>query len=406
MGIRVHTLCISLALCGLSSLAHAQQVMWDGDAGDGFWMTPSNWDTDQIPGLSAQVSIPGDAGLVTIELALATVGSVDCQSGLRLNAGSLDVMGTSNVMNLQVEGTFNPTIFTDSAFTVSGSSSAASLSIEGLGSFSNAGTFNAFGVGVQGTTINNSGTWNLAPSSGYISLNNNASMSNTGTITMLNACAIDGTGTLTNTGTIRRTGGAGFADITSGYTQTAGSLIADGSGANLNLASGGWTISGGTISVLNNAVINLAGSNAGSVRSIGASSITGTGSVGIFPANTTLNWPGTTSVNVAGSGVELWAGTINLTGSILNSGSMDLRGVIISGSGSLNNTASGHPPCPIWKRGRSASEHDQLRDNRYPRNTLHQRQRDTQQLGQLSANPPPRGQPHLHTNRDDARHTR
>jgi len=46
--------CVLLTLAGTAAGVGAQPTIWDDDAGDGFWISQQNWDTDTVPGASSQ----------------------------------------------------------------------------------------------------------------------------------------------------------------------------------------------------------------------------------------------------------------------------------------------------------------------------------------------------------------
>ena len=332
----------AILIASVSAHSRAQPVTWDGDAGDGFWVTDANWDTDTVPGSSNEVLIPSDAGAVQIILSSELCASLSCLSSLRLSAGSIEVLGNSDVTNMVFEDGFVPTVTTGGAFTISGSSTCQLGQAKGTGSFSNAGNFDAQQFGFTSINGGNTGTWNVTIPGGYIALDGTTSFDNSGSISLLNDSQISGTGTLNNTGAIRRNGGQGFATILTRYNQSgSGALIAEGQGANLSLEGDAWNISAGSISVSNNAVINLAGSDITATRSFSPATITGTGTVALFPQNATINWPGTTESLVNGGGLQLFSGTINLTGSLSNKGLLEGRGAFVSGSGSFTNAPAG-----------------------------------------------------------------
>jgi fibronectin-binding autotransporter adhesin len=321
----------------LAGPAASQPITWDGDAGDGLWISEMNWDPDTVPGSSNDVMIPGDAGQVTIILSSEICATLSCLSSLRLSAGSIEVLGNSNVSNMVFEDGFGPTVTTGGAFTISGSSTCELGIANGSGSFVNAGSFDAMIFYFEDIAGSNTGTWTIDTPGGFLDVGGTSVLTNSGTMSLMNDTTISGSGLLMNSGTISRTGGQGFASIGSRLNMTGGQIIASGMGANLSLDSDGWGISDGSITVSDGAVIDIVGSNMSQTRSMGASMITGNGSINIFPQNSTIDWPGQTLTSVADGGLTIRTGTINLSGSISNNALMELRGTTLSGTGSFSN---------------------------------------------------------------------
>lgn len=335
-------------LLSLAAGAAAHPVTWDGDAGDGLWTSPTNWDPDALPSMSSLVDIPAGSGQVSLVLSGATVSTLTCGSSLRLDSASIETLGPSSVMNLVVVGGFNPTITTGGAFAISGASSAQSLTINGTGSFTNTGAFEAQSVGIDGVAAFNEGAWITPMGSGLISLSAGATLENSGTITLREDSSVDGPGELANTGIIARLGGAGIASINAPLNQTSGSLRATGTGATLAVESQGWSVTGGVVTVLDNGVVALGGSNTMTqTRTIGPVEVSGTGSVQFFANNSTINWEGETVITVQGAGAELRVGTHHIDEAVRNSALMEARGAMISGPGAFTNTAPGTFTVPL-----------------------------------------------------------
>jgi hypothetical protein len=344
--------CVLLALAGTAAGVGAQPTTWDGDAGDGFWISQQNWDTDTVPGASSEVTIPSDAGEVTIVLSDEACASLDCTSSLRLTSSTLAVSGVGNVTNMIFDGGgFLPTINTSGFFTISGSSSCATGSVMGSGEFANGGTFDAFSFtvdGNNGANASNTGTWNIPSGGGGLYLSNNGFFDNQGTLTLTPESVItESSGLFSNSGTVSRTGSGGSSTINSGFTQLAGTMSASGTGAAISLISDGWQIVGGTLEVSNSGRLSIGGTDVARTRTLGPSAITGDGTVDLFVGNATIDWINFTTTNVTSGGLNLYSGTYNLSGDITNNGLIIGRGTSFSGTGSFTNTAAGTLEIPL-----------------------------------------------------------
>jgi hypothetical protein len=337
----------AVCVLAISGWACAQPTTWDGDAGDGFWITDSNWDTDSAPSGSSQVMIPSDAGEVNIILSAESCASLSCLSSLRLTSATLSVSGTGAVSNMIFDGGgFIPTVETDGAFTISGNSTCITGDARGNGGeFSNAGVFDAFSFGIDGAngfSGVNTGTWNIPLSSGALTLSNGAVFDNQGTFTVQPSAVITGSsGLFSNSGTLSRVGGVGSTTIDTGLTQLSGTTSASGATAVISVLSDGWQLVGGTLEVSNGGKLSLAGSNLARTRTLGVSAITGDGTVDLFPSNATIDWINSTTTNVSTGGVVAYSGTLNLDGDLTNNGLFVGRGVSFSGTGSFNNSTIG-----------------------------------------------------------------
>jgi hypothetical protein len=349
---RMRTVSMLVALAGTAIGAGAQPTTWDGDAGDGFWISQQNWDTDTVPGASSEVTIPSDAGQVAIILSSEACASLDCTSSLRLTSATLTVSGVGNVTNMIFDGGgFLPTINTSGFFTISGSSSCATGSVMGSGEFANGGTFDAFSFTVDGTngaSGSNTGTWNIPSGGGGLYLSNNGFFDNQGTLTLTPESVItESSGLFSNSGTVSRTGSGGSSTINSGFTQLAGTMSASGTGAAISLISDGWQIVGGTLEVSNSGRLSIGGTDVARTRTLGPSAITGDGTVDLFAGNATIDWINFTTTNVTSGGLNLYSGTYNLSGDLTNNGLIIGRGTSFSGTGSFTNTSIGTLEIPL-----------------------------------------------------------
>jgi hypothetical protein len=66
-----------LSLSLAAAPAAASTVTWDGEAGDGRWLNPLNWDGNQVPDPAAEVVVPAGSGAVHIDGPVTIARSVD-----------------------------------------------------------------------------------------------------------------------------------------------------------------------------------------------------------------------------------------------------------------------------------------------------------------------------------------
>jgi len=320
---------------------------WDGDAGDGLWSSPTNWDNDTLPAVDDSVllddplptSITMDMD-VTIEDLTISGPSVSLSPG---GATSLDLVNYS-----QSNGTFTP---------------PASMSVAGEFDH-NGGTF----IHNNGTVTFDGGTTQI--SSG-ITMFYNLIVESGSTVQLATASDFGFAGTFTlnggfdattNSPTTLRLGGSGTKTLRDGIQldyliiNSTATLSAP---STINL-SGGWTNSGGFIH--NNGTITFnctsgqifSGTTlfynvtveSGCPMNLAANS--DFGYAGTFTLNGTFNATGTppTTVRLAYSGTQsLPAGASSLYHLVVNSGAtlVDLSNITVSGvltnNGALQKTS-------------------------------------------------------------------
>jgi hypothetical protein len=96
---------IAALILGLSLVtdkALAATVTWDGEAGDGNWSTPANWDGDTVPGVDAEIILPASSGDIQIN------GVVNVGNEVEINSGTTLVIGSGAQLNLdsaRIDGT-------------------------------------------------------------------------------------------------------------------------------------------------------------------------------------------------------------------------------------------------------------------------------------------------------------
>ena len=84
-------------------------TVWDGSCNNQFWHSVcgvgnglTNWNDDNIPTVGTQVSIPMGSPAVSI-VTNAACSSIDCQSGLTIEGGALEMAGSSTIHNLTID---------------------------------------------------------------------------------------------------------------------------------------------------------------------------------------------------------------------------------------------------------------------------------------------------------------
>ena len=349
------------AAAALALSASAQPVRWDGDAGDGFWGTGANWDNDSVPGVTADVTIPGDAGEVSIVLSAWACASLNCESALRLTSGSLEVSGTGSASNVTFDGGgFAPTIYANGVFTISGAGSSTTGQALGTGTFKNAGTFTAPGFGLNIPVARNDGTWDMSTFGSDLQLSGTTAFTNAGGMAIGPESTVRGTGTLINAGTLAYSGGSGLAYIDSAFNQTGGVTAVSGVNRGIDIRADGWQITGGELRASAGGAIYLGGTNTPATRTLRDVTLEGDGAIEIFASNQTIDWEGEVTANVSGVGARLYAGTHNIEGELANRGRLELRAAVVSGLGFFTNESSGRLVIPT---GNAAALHTDLTNN-------------------------------------------
>ena len=120
----------------LVSPAGAATTTWDGEAGNGLWSDPVNWEGDALPASAADITIPGGSGTIHIDIDVTIDGSL-MFSPSSFNQNTL-VVDAGSTLTLNETASFGP-IINDGIIQGTG---------ETIGDFTN----NAGGT-VQGITI-------------------------------------------------------------------------------------------------------------------------------------------------------------------------------------------------------------------------------------------------------------
>ncbi len=324
-----------LILTMASSPAYSQSL-WN-TAADGSWQIPGNWTPTGTPGAGDDATINIAGGPYTVTLNAATAIN-------NLTIDSATATLNTNSQNFAINGSFNLLAGT---FTQTGGSVSGTLvtstgttwnwnnSVLGGGSFTNGGALNYLGTSnrVVGGAVVNSGTWNVQ-GTGTILANNGSSINNSGVIDLqLDSTFVTGnqiTLTMTNSGTLRKSVGAGVSTINAIFNSTG---IIEAQAGTINFGSGG-TVSN-TITAAAGAAVNLSSLTLnGAISGTGAGTVRINGTIGVAAGGTTLTYGGTS--------LEWTAGNINGPGSFTNAGTMthDGNSNRVLGTALINNTGS------------------------------------------------------------------
>lgn len=187
-----------LLTCLFLSINLSFAQTWDGDAGDGDWNNPLNWDNDQVP-------LTGETVVITMN---ATITGTVPNNPARINIGAnriidLDLtvtitsagehaftIGNNSIVNL-TGGTYtlNPPS-NKNGFAVFGETNNPTLTIGSGATVNINGGSNAFNCASPTGTFNNEGQVNIDGSSNGVRLTG-GTFSNSGTMTIAN-CVNDG----------------------------------------------------------------------------------------------------------------------------------------------------------------------------------------------------------------------
>ena len=309
--------------------AWAIPITWDGGGGDNRWNTAANWNPNQVPTASDDVTINSGA-TITVRtpggnaaartLALTGGVRIDVQNGLSLAVSQgITVTGAARI-NIPY--------------------TAGSISKSGAGilNLSQPGTVNG-DVSVSGGTLTVNDTTNFAGdltvSAGTLTVNNPLSVGGDmnvsgGTFNVNDALGVGGdlnmsAGTLTldNNWTVAGNLGQTGGTVTIGTNVTVGSV---------SVGPGTMNVSGGNLTVTGAASINSGGTmNFTGTRSMSAASLTlaSGGTLGL-----TISGGNTVNLLTVPGAVTL-AGTLSLTGNPTNTGTQSLR-IVDSTTGPLD----------------------------------------------------------------------
>lgn len=153
----------SILLCTLGASIAQAEITWDGEAGDGLWSSPSNWNPDGLPSASDEVSVGATVTAATADFATLTIesgASVDFSTD-NVSSKVLNIGGT-----LSFSGAFRPkgSTLNFSSTGVMGSGinwidlgTGAVLSFDDGASFGTSSTLEMRGATTLGFTLSDSG---------------------------------------------------------------------------------------------------------------------------------------------------------------------------------------------------------------------------------------------------------
>lgn len=290
-----------------SQRADAAVITWDGGAGDGNWLSCTNWSTNGCPGTADIATFNSTAtGNVAINGAISVAG-IDVQSTwsgvLTQASGSSNTItvGASNFVFAAVSSTFtggNANVNHTGAFTFSGSgstynASSATTSFTGTSTVSN-GTFNG-GAGTltySGTFTISGGTYNATSGTGSYA----GGWNHSGGATFNH-----------NNGTVNINGGSASLDVVPSGTETFYKVVLNKTTANA------FSVSSGDTMVVESTLLLIDGNlNAGTTEVKGDVIASST----FDGATTSMRFAGASSQTFDLTGVtDKWNGTINVAGS-------------------------------------------------------------------------------------------
>ncbi|MBI3923125.1 MAG: hypothetical protein HY318_17020, partial [Armatimonadetes bacterium] len=299
-------------LAAPTRFALAAPVSWTGGGDGQSWSDKDNWSTQQAPGFGDDVSI-GGGKTVVLNGSGWYANSLNC-AGLLIVNGGLTINAASSVTDLTISST--------GSFTLNGNTTLGTVSLAGSlygsGNLTLNNTFTWTGGLLSGSglvtntkqllvsgsadkvfsarTIANNGTITWS-GSGRLGLSYGATLQNGGTFDIQgDALMFDSTGncSIPNTGSIKKTGGAGTTTLGVPLTNNGGTLQADSGILELQVAG---TLNGGTLGAASGATLlfsrnfvvsgTLVGAVSGSVKIA-----TTSGQLKVSPSGATLNLTG------------------------------------------------------------------------------------------------------------------
>ncbi len=313
------------------------RIDWDGEAGTSSWNEPTNWVGDVLPGPGSHACIGLDAASVVLDAGSVSLASLQVAPGsaLTLSGGSevLELTGPEP-STLATLGVYGGTLAGTGTSTVTGSAVLDAGTLAGNGTTAIApGARLSIGTGAGATlTINGGHVLSIAagatavwgPGPHDIQLDAPSRIENAGDLAITNDRGLRGSGTLVNTGTLRK--------LSHGTTSLALLLDNDGTIAVdagvLDAAGGdGGLGSDGTVTVAARSRLRL---HDGNTTLGAAASVGGPGELEVA-ANATVTVPATATWDAAIQ--YLTGGTLALDGDR----SLDTLGVY---AGTLSGTGT------------------------------------------------------------------
>jgi len=264
-----------MVLFGGHSIVFSADAIWNG--GTGLWSLNTNWTPNAVPNGTYDVYIDGGKTGVTSTVTFDMDASI---TGLTLDANStasndkliigngrvLTLTGAADVTN---NGTIEMAASNANTYLVLG---ASTVVFSGTGEFvldpGDNGQRSIISSNNVGYRLTND-TGHTIRGAGYIGAAN-LLLTNNGTITADNpsyALYVQPSGTSINTGTMQAINGASLQLVTQTFTNTGGTILADGTNSNVLLVNGA-TIFGGNLTTASGGVIATAGGQSGTLDGV------------------------------------------------------------------------------------------------------------------------------------------
>jgi hypothetical protein len=295
-------------------------------------------------------------------------------SGTQSFASTVDTAFT--VAGISIDGTWGGSISVNAGLTVTGNFTLASGTFGGNGAVSIAGrasTWTGGGIYLGSGGFSNSGTLTIDTASGNLAVNKSGTLTNSGTIKekggnnlfLYNGAALSNSGTFdftgdasvstggygslsnTSTGTVEKTGGRGTSTIGLYFVNAGGTIDAESGTLALEGQTGYALMNGGVLDAglggSTTAVLELAEASSmpctGSFTGSGSGTVTvGTGNLDVTSAGATFNLPGTLFKWTEGTIDVSSGGTFtNAKGSVLNLDTTNAN-LVLNGSNSFGGT--------------------------------------------------------------------
>jgi hypothetical protein len=128
-------------------IAQACSINWTGNAGDGYWTTPGNWDLNRLPNSNDSVCIASGFVVNTVDgKNIGTILSLTLDGSLTLNDVSTiltDASATSTIYNLTLNGPSTASVLTvNGTANFTGTLTLSDGAVQGEGTATLAGTVN------------------------------------------------------------------------------------------------------------------------------------------------------------------------------------------------------------------------------------------------------------------------
>lgn len=298
-------------------------------------------------------------------------GEIQTNGSLRLNSGDswtlTDISTTGGTLTLDSFSHISGGKYNQSAgaLHIRNVSTASSLNL-GVGSTISGGLVDFTGTGnnlnISGGAIDSAATLNLSSgnnlnvSGGTATLNGsgtgadtwsgNVVLSNTGTLTLDNFSHSTANGAYGQTGgTLNLTNNSSLIITTGSISDSTGTSIINIGNSNTD-TNNSLTLSSGTLSsTLTSTTVNVgSGSGISNILNVSGGTLDKRATVNLKIGNNLNVSSGTATLNGAGTGIDTWAGTVNLTGGSLTLDGVTTNGIYTqtSGTGSLHlSNASG-----------------------------------------------------------------